>query len=232
MSKKTVVKRIIDLAMTVVLILLMAYSLIGEALHEWLGAAMLLLFLIHHLLNAAWYKALGKGRYTPYRTLQSILAALLFLTMLGSMGSGMVLSRFVFDFLPIHSGQGTARMVHLCCAYWGFILMSLHIGLHWRLMLTETGRIFDVKPSPVRTVLLRALAVCIALYGVAAFFRNDILSYLLLRTHFVFFDYERPLILFFADYLAIMGLFVFIAYYLGKKLQTYGLKRKKGRESQ
>ena len=37
-------KWITDLAMTVLLLLLMAYSLVGEVLHEWMGIAMLVLF--------------------------------------------------------------------------------------------------------------------------------------------------------------------------------------------
>lgn len=56
--------------MTVMLLFLMAYSLIGEALHEWLGIGMLLLFVLHHILNASWYRNLRRGAvlglpYTP-----------------------------------------------------------------------------------------------------------------------------------------------------------------------
>lgn len=35
----------------------------------------------------------------------------------------------------------------------------------------------------------------------------------------MFLDFEQPLALLFADYLAMMGLFVFIAYYAGRFLQ-------------
>ena len=52
---------ITDLALTVILLLLMGYSLIGEAVHEWLGIAMLVLIVLHHIWNRAWYKGLGKG---------------------------------------------------------------------------------------------------------------------------------------------------------------------------
>lgn len=39
-------KMAVDLAMTVLLFLLMAYLLVGEAAHEWLGLAMFLLFIL------------------------------------------------------------------------------------------------------------------------------------------------------------------------------------------
>lgn len=59
-----------------------------------------------------------------------------------------------------------------------------------------------------------------ALYGVYAFVRNQIPSYLFLTTHFVFFDYERPAALFFADYLAMLALFVLLAHGLTRLLQA------------
>ncbi len=58
-----------------------------------------------------------------------------------------------------------------------------------------------------------------ALYGVYAFVRNQIPAYLFLRAHFVFFDFERPAALFFADYLAMMALFVFLAHWLSSLLR-------------
>lgn len=44
--------RLVDAAMVLLLPLLMAYSLIGEAFHEFAGTLMLLLFLAHHRLNS------------------------------------------------------------------------------------------------------------------------------------------------------------------------------------
>lgn len=54
-------KWITDLAMTVLLLLLMAYSLVGEVLHEWMGIAMLALFILHHIWNRAWYRSIGRA---------------------------------------------------------------------------------------------------------------------------------------------------------------------------
>ena len=51
MSKKTIFKIVIDLLMTLTLFFLMTYNILGDAFHEWLGAGMLVLFLLHHILN-------------------------------------------------------------------------------------------------------------------------------------------------------------------------------------
>ena len=44
----------VDIGMTIALLLLMTYELIGQAAHEWLGIGMLVLFLTHHILNRKW----------------------------------------------------------------------------------------------------------------------------------------------------------------------------------
>ncbi len=44
-------KRVVDLLMTVLLLLLMAFQVTGETAHEWLGVGMFVLVLIHQWLN-------------------------------------------------------------------------------------------------------------------------------------------------------------------------------------
>ena len=51
MGNKTAMRHLVDLLMTVVLILLMAYFLTEQEIHEWLGAGMLVLFIAHHILQ-------------------------------------------------------------------------------------------------------------------------------------------------------------------------------------
>ena len=46
------------------------------------------------------------------------------------------------------------------------------------------------------------------------------------QVHFVFFDYEEPVIFFILDYMAAMGLFVWIGYYLSRGLIKLGTKKK------
>lgn len=204
--KKTALKRSVDLLMTAALLALMSYSLIGEAAHEWIGVGMALLFILHLALNRTWLQNLGRGRYTAYRVVQTVLAALCLLTMLGLMASGIILSRYVFAF-RIRGWSAVARQVHMACSFWGFALMSLHLGLHWGMLLNAAHRF-----AVTRTKGFRALGCLIAAYGVYAFWKRGFPGYLLLRTHFLFLDYEEPTPLFFLDYLAVMGLFAFCAH--------------------
>lgn len=214
MKPKTIYKIVIDLIMTVLLLILMAYMLTGQEAHEWLGTSTLVLFIIHNGLNFKWYKNLLKGRYTVFRMLQTAMNLLVLISMMGLMASGIMMSRHVFAFLSINSGMSFARQVHMLASYWGFIFMSLHLGLHWNMIIGMIRRSARVtSTSPVCKTILRVIAALIAAYGIYAFIKHDIASYLFLKTMFAFFDLEQSPVLFFTDFLAMMGLYIFIAYY-------------------
>ena len=225
MKAKQILKIVTDIAMTVILLLLMAYSLVGEKAHEWLGISMFVLFILHHVLNNKWSRSVFKGKYAPYRVLQTTFVVLALASMLGSMVSGIILSRYAFSFLPITGGSLWARMLHMLSAYWGFAFISLHLGLHWSMMMGMAKRMFR-KPSAVRAWIVRCVGFLIAGYGVYAFLKREIGSYMLLKIQFVFFNFDEPLILFILDYIAVMGLFVFIGHYLTEGLKRIGRKNK------
>lgn len=119
MSKKMRYKMIIDILMTVSLLLLMSYGLFGETYHEWTGVGMFLLFVLHHVLNRKWTGNLRKGKYTSFRILQTVIVIVVLFTMLGSMISGILLSRYVFTFIDVRGVAMLARNVHMDCTYCG-----------------------------------------------------------------------------------------------------------------
>lgn len=214
MQTKQKLRISVDLAMIILLPLLMAYELVGEEAHEWIGICMLLLFFLHHILNFAWHKNLAKGRYAGVRNLGTVINIFLSLIMLSQMVSGIMMSRHVFLFLPLDNGMSVARIMHLLGSYWGFFLMSLHAGLHGNMLMGMVkGAANNSQPSAVRTVLLRTAAVLVAAYGAYAFINRGLASYMFLQNQFVFFDFSEPRTAFFADYVAIMFLFACLGYY-------------------
>ena len=120
----------VDAAMTVLLPCLMAYSLIGETFHEAAGVGMLALFLAHHVLNRGWSRGLFRGRYRPLRAVRTAVDLLLCGVMVCLPLSGILMSKHLFLFLPETGLAAGARTVHLLTAYWGFLLLCLHLGLH------------------------------------------------------------------------------------------------------
>ena len=155
MKRPAIVKIVVDMLMTLLLLFLMGYQLWGEVAHEWAGAGMLILFLAHHILNRGWYKSLFKGRYTSMRVFQVLADMLLLAAMAAQMYSGIAMSRYVFAFLPVDGKMALARRLHILGSYWGFILMSVHLGMHWNLFWgmarKRTGK---TVPSKLRSSLL------------------------------------------------------------------------------
>lgn len=217
------IKIIIDVLMSVSLMLLMAYNLIGDVTHEIIGTIMMILFILHHILNRKWIKSVFKGKYTPYRIFQTFIAVFVFVSMIMQMVSGIVLSKYIFSFVNVAALTEVLRKVHLAAAYWGFVFMSMHIGIHFDMIINSAVRKLR-NQAPIKKMLFDSPALLIALYGIYAFIRRNIAEYMFLKSQFVFFNFDELIILFFADYLAVMSLFAVIAYYLCKMIKRIKTK--------
>lgn len=217
MRPKQILRYLTDLFMTAALVTLMAYAVTGQEIHEWLGLGAFLLFVLHHLLNGKWIRALGKGRYTAPRILQTTLVLLLFLSMLAQMVSGIAMSRHALPFLDLPLSAATARLLHLACGYWSFVLVAVHLGLHWHVFLGLGRKLRGGKPcSAAGRLVLRLLAAGMAAYGAYCFLRQRIFDYMFLRTAFAFFDTGKAAPLVVTELLAMLALWVLVGYVLGK----------------
>jgi len=222
MTARTKLKRIVDLGMTLFLLLLMAYARIGEACHEVLGCTMFALMAAHIALNFSWYRSLGKGRYSAFRVVQTVLDFLILGSMLTSLASGIRLSRHVFEPLGLTYNISVARIAHLLASHWGFCLMSIHLGMHWSVLASGrrgengTGR---ALPAPWSRHVPGAAARVLAAFGLWAFIRRGLWRYMLLVTRFVFLDFEEALPLFLADHAAIMAFFILLGFMLAKAVR-------------
>lgn len=226
MRLKAAIKIGTDIFMTLGLFLLMGYQFWGDAVHEWIGAGMLALFLAHNILNAGWTKNLFKGKYTLLRAIQLCVDILVLAAMLAQMYSGIIMSRYVFVFLPFQGGMSLARQLHILGAYWGFVLMSLHLGMHWSMLSGLVKKHLKVRSKAV-SVFIALAGIMIAAYGLFVFIKRDLATYLFLQTEFVFMDFSESKWLFYLDYLAMMGLLILLAHTCSKILKKRGVKQKK-----
>ena len=37
----------------------------------------------------------------------------------------------------------TARQIHMFCAYWGLVVMSLQLGFHWNIAVAMAGQVWE-----------------------------------------------------------------------------------------
>ena len=82
------------------------------------------------------------------------------------------------------------------------------------------------RTGKARTVFPTLLGAVIAAYGVAAMYKRNLGTYFFLRAEFVFLDFSESKFLFYLDYLAIMGTFIFLAYFAARLL-----RKRKGRDT-
>lgn len=218
MKTKQIIKIFIDIVMAILLLLLMSYERIGQKTHEWLGIILFVLFVCHHILNRKWICNIIKGKYTAFRIMQTLIVLLVLFSMVGSMVSGIILSRHVLSFLSINVAHSFTRKLHMLSAYWGFVFMSIHIGIHWSMIIGIMKKRIR-KKSATSMWVLRVIAIFIAIYGIHAFIKREIGSYMLLQNQFVFFDFKQPFLIFLIDYVACMGLFVVIGHYISRAVK-------------
>ena len=92
---------------------------------------------------------------------------------------------------------------------------------HWNMVSGRLGKVLGhSRSSRWRTITGRTAGIVLAVYGLFAFISRDLPDYMFLRTQFVFMDFSEPVALFYLDYLAMMGFFIFAAHYLSR-----GMKR-------
>lgn len=202
--------------MYVVFLLLMGQHLLSGAAHEWLGTSLFVLFITHTALNYRFYATLFKGKYPPVRIVQTIIDLLLLAAMILCIVSSMMISGTVFKWMNL-SGAGVGREIHLISTAWSFILMSLHLGLHWS-SFVALGKRIEINRS-AKTVLvwiLRAVALALVAFGVYVFITRRFYEEIFLLASFKFFDYDKHVLLYTAESFSLSTVFVVIAYYMKK----------------
>ena len=127
-TNNMIIKRIVDAAMTLLLLLLMAYQVTGERAHEWIGMGMAVLVIVHQILNRKWYGTLFKGKYNPYRSITTVLNILLMASFALTAFCGMSMSGYAVPFLYGMAPVSFVRRMHLSMSHWAFVLMGLHLG--------------------------------------------------------------------------------------------------------
>lgn len=239
MTKTQRLRMTIDITMTILSIILMGgnYLFPADIVHEILGVALFVLWGVHIALNRRWYGAIFRGKYNPYRVMQTIINCCILICTIFLMISGIILSNHIFTFLNIQGGLGFARIAHLLASHWYYLFMSLHIGMHVGMIKNKvchpntnchpelvSGSHAEEMPKQVRhdklrKIIPRIILALACLYGLYAFIARGVWKYLILKQQFFFFDLERGYILFAVDYISIIILFATISHFIAKLLK-------------
>lgn len=205
--KKQSLRMGIDVGMTLFLLLAFGYQQTGSQVHEIIGIGTFVLSIIHNILNIRWYKVLFIGKYNIRRIISTIANFLMLLCVLFVLISGIFISRDLFAFLGLNGGFGM-RQIHTFTAYWGLILISIHLGLHWSTILKRVSSMIHLD---VPAFLVRTSAIIFAVCGVWSSFQLGIGNKLLMKDTFSYWD-GSP-IFFYFSWISVIGLYVFITHY-------------------
>ena len=185
----------------------MGYHFTGRTIHEYLGFLIFVFFILHNIMNINWYKNLPKGKYSLNRALNTFINTLLFICMFGLIISGILFNKSVVEFFNIGDIKVLNKKLHIICSYWGFILISVHLGMHWGIFINMSKKFMNVKKQ-----ICIIIGLLIAIYGIVSFIERVfyIKMFLMAKVPSI----KEPAIFFFIDHVAVMGLFIFITYYL------------------
>lgn len=205
----------LDLGMTLLMLLALAYELTGNHAHEGIGIAIIVLFGIHNVLNKRWYGSLLQ-KPALRRSPSAVVNVLLVVFVVVLTASSVMHSRSFFAFLPVEKSLET-RQLHTTAAYWGLILISLHIGMHWEMVMAAVRKAFGLrKASRWRDGILRLLAALIAGHGVLFSLQRNLGAKLTGCYSFDYWDFEASVADFFIGYACVMGLCICITHSLSK----------------
>ncbi|WP_347942292.1 DUF4405 domain-containing protein [Peribacillus simplex] len=170
MNRNMLIRLVIDLSMTVLMLVAMAYQITGNTIHELIGIILILLFIAHNILNRRWYKTIFKGKHNVQRILSITVNLLFLVSMAVVIISSVPISRDIFAFISINNDM-TLLQIHVLASYWGFIFMAVHIGMSWGTIINAVRKMTGItNTSRIRTIAFRIIAVLIVVYGVQTSF--------------------------------------------------------------
>ena len=152
-----------------------------------------------------------KGKYTPLRTVQTVVNTVLVICFVMTALCGINMSVHAVPFLSEFMRASLGRRLHLTLSHWCFVLMGLHLGMHLPAMLK------NIKGQAVRRVGC-GCSILAAGAGLWLFLKNSYPDYLFYRVPFAFIDYDKAVPLVLLEALLIAFFWVFIGAQLPKLL--------------
>jgi hypothetical protein len=205
--KANVVKRLaLPAAVAIVLLLALAYWWLENLPHEIFGTVLFTLLAWHIAVNRTWFRNLFRGRYDAYRVITLVPHLLLIANMAVVLVTSIVISKSVFEFLPIPDSI-YLRDVHWFAAYWVMILVGIHLGLHWSRIMEMVRTTLRLSPgNSTRTLVLRIAAALLAGFGVWSFSVLGIWGKLTFTYSLAFWDFSASVTPFFGHWAGVVSL--------------------------
>jgi alkylhydroperoxidase/carboxymuconolactone decarboxylase family protein YurZ len=207
----------LDLIAAGLLLVGLAYWWLGNAVHELAGTAMFLLLIVHNGFNRRWYGTVVRPQREVRTLFNTVATLVLLVAMLALLVTSVLISETLADLLPVPSV--TARQIHILAAYWVLVIVAVHLGFRWPLLMATARSLLGLsQPNRWRTYALRLAAAAVAAHGVWSFYVLGIGTKLAMKVTLLdMWNFEESAAGFFVHCGAVAGLIISLTYY-GLKL--------------
>lgn len=190
-----------------------SYHWLGNASHELAGIGMFMLLVVHNLFHRRWFSTLSTSGRARRGGFNLALTGVLLAGMLALLASSLVISETLFAGLRMDD-DFTARQVHAGIAYWLLIIVAIHLGLRWPMLMAVGRNLFGIEGTHVmRSVLFRSIAIAVAVQGLCSMVTLNLHDRLLFRISLDWWNFEESAVAFFGHCLAIVGFCVCATYH-------------------
>lgn len=187
MHSKKKIRIIIDVFMSILMILLMTYQFIGNALHEFFGILMFVFVVLHNILNRKFYTYMLKDYSNIYSLILCISDLLLLLMMAINAVTAVMISRYVFSFMNILTSY-QVRAIHVFSGWWIMIFIGIHIGLHYKVIRNYAKPLTNIFPGTKASVFIIIILIITDLFGVIGAFENKLFLKLSMRSTYSYYE--------------------------------------------
>ena len=137
---------VLDCIAVGLLLFAFAYFWQGNAAHELAGIGMFLLVVVHNVFHRRWFAALAKGPRASLGKFNIAVTLVLMATMLTLLVSSLVISETLFADLRL-ADDFTVRQFHASIAYWLLVVVAIHLGLRWPMLMAIARKQFGIVPK-------------------------------------------------------------------------------------
>lgn len=210
---------IVDLIAFGLLLFGFSYWWLGNLSHEIAGTAFFLLLIGHNVFNRRWYGRINRAR--DVRSVVDVVGTLaLLVAMLALLVTSVLISNALSGFFSLYGGF-TVRQIHTLAAYWALVLVAVHLGLRWQILIGVARNAFGIRrESLVLKAALRLAALAIAVQGALSSAELALGEKLTMQMSLDWWNFEESVVGFFLHCMAIVGLYATVTYY-GQKLVRY-----------
>ena len=203
----------LDLLAGGLLVFCLSYWWLGGTAHEAAGTAMFLLVAGHQVFNRRWYGRAAKARHNMPSLFNVVVTAVLVAAMVPLLVTSAMLATFLPEWVSTGTA-GTARQAHVLAAYWAFVIVAIHLGLRWPMIMGFARRLFGIdRPSWLRTGVLRLATAAIAALGLWSLSALQLGSRLTNQVSLDWWNFDQSVLGFFGHSVAAAGLLVAAGHY-------------------